>query len=137
MKNVQDIIRYKQNLTSACCIYFLIDKNEIVYVGKSTKGAFDRLGAHFKYSDKVFDSYFIEPCLEINLTALETEYILKFVPKYNKSLPSNKIYTTKNRIMSNFKIWSSKTFSQIIRDNKIQIYGGKYFKIADFRIEGV
>jgi hypothetical protein len=114
------------------CIYFLISKGEIVYVGKSGYGGFDRIGQHLKYSDKVFDSYFIESCKEEEILNAETEYIVKFNPKYNKSIPTNKKYATASAIISMFNFWTKEKLYRFIGENEIKLYGEKYFLVADF-----
>ena len=132
MKDSKFILDNKSGPVGGCCIYFLISNNKIVYVGKSVNSGFDRIGAHLKYSDKVFDSYFIEPCPGGNITEIETEYIIKFAPKYNKSISSNRKYATRAFIMGLFKFWSDDSFLKYIKENKIKTYGEKYFKIEDF-----
>lgn len=69
-----------------CGIYFLINKHKIVYVGK-TKVGFSRIAQHIK--DKEFDSFNYFECIEEELDSLETYYIIKFKPKYNKSANEN------------------------------------------------
>ncbi len=121
---------------SKCCIYFLILGRDIVYVGKSTNGGFDRIGAHLKYSDKEFDSYNTIPCPEDELALLETEYIIKFNPKYNKSLPSNSRYATASKIMSTFKLWTKQSFDNFTLKNAVPVYADKYYRISDFAVLG-
>lgn len=63
-------------------VYFLVKGNEIVYVGQSKHGS-SRMYSH---RDKDFDRvYYIEVNPGI-LNEVETHYILKFAPKYNKVL---------------------------------------------------
>ena len=68
-------------------IYFLIDNDEIVYVGKSEKSIFERIRSHKKDDNKEFDSFFYKEINEnVDLNRIETMYIAKFTPKYNKSI---------------------------------------------------
>lgn len=64
-------------------IYFLIDNEQIVYVGQSLQGIY-RVFEHMKFNKKKFDSYFILNCEEKDLHDLENLYIEEFKPKYNK-----------------------------------------------------
>lgn len=69
-----------------CGIYFLINNHKIVYVGKTTFG-FSRIVQHIK--NKEFDSFNYFECFEEELDCLETYYITKFKPKYNKATNEN------------------------------------------------
>lgn len=69
-------------------IYFLFRGNDIVYVGKSL-WAKERVFVHQRDKDKYFDSFTILPFLIEQLEDKELEYIFKFQPIYNKSLPPN------------------------------------------------
>lgn len=67
-----------------CFIYFLLDENgEVVYVGQTTRGM-SRIEAHYK--DKQFEKIYIIPTDETDLDYAETVYILKYTPKYNKTI---------------------------------------------------
>ena len=87
--NKREIISSKNSLEEeikAKGIYFLIKDNEIVYVGKSTN-VFSRVTAHTYGKD--FDSFNYElyPDYSKNeLLEIESEYIAKFTPKYNKTI---------------------------------------------------
>lgn len=67
-------------------IYFLIKGSTIVYVGQTTQGL-SRTFAHIKTKD--FNKYYFFPCEKNLLSSLESAYILKFKPKYNKILVYN------------------------------------------------
>ena len=64
-------------------VYFLIADREIVYVGQS-QNILDRLGKHHAEGRINFDEYFILPCEKEDLINLETIYIRKFNPKFNR-----------------------------------------------------
>lgn len=64
------------------CVYFLIDKKEVVYIGQSRSLA-SRVESHRQ--NKVFDRILYLPCPEDNLNDVESSLIRKFRPKYNLS----------------------------------------------------
>jgi len=64
------------------CIYYLYDKDTIVYIGKTKRPA-DRLMQHAK-SDKIFNSISIQYCHKDEITKTEIRLINKYRPKYNK-----------------------------------------------------
>lgn len=64
-------------------IYFLLNKNEIVYVGQTTQGL-TRTFCHAK--NKIFDKYYFIPCPADKLDYIESAYIIKFNPIYNKTI---------------------------------------------------
>lgn len=71
-------------------IYFLFSGDEIVYVGQSISGV-KRLYEHY---GKDWDSYTFIRVEQSELNELEAAYIVKFRPKYNKTLPSNAEWKT-------------------------------------------
>lgn len=63
------------------CVYALWDKDEIVYVGKSTQLG-QRLTAHTK--NKLFDSYSFIDCKSFDeMDSIESTLIIQLQPKYN------------------------------------------------------
>jgi len=75
------------------CIYFLIDRGEIVYIRQTTQ-INARISEHINYKNrkdeqKIFDSFYSFDCEIKNLDKYESEYIMKFQPKYNQQLPSS------------------------------------------------
>jgi len=90
MKTSQKILLDKREIEKNCyIIYALINKDEIVYIGQ-TKCIPSRLGQHLN-SNKKFDSWAIVENLGANTTAkevclIESNYIKKLKPKYNKIL---------------------------------------------------
>lgn len=64
-------------------IYFLIFEGEIVYIGQSIC-PLRRLGDHSTDKGKFFDAYVFVPCDWRDLSRLESVYIYKYQPKYNK-----------------------------------------------------
>jgi hypothetical protein len=67
-----------------CCVYFLMNFREITYVGQ-TVDLFGRLSAHSNKSAE-FTHYAYIQCEPRQLDNLETFYILKFKPRYNKKI---------------------------------------------------
>lgn len=65
-------------------IYFLIHRNEIVYVGQSKTDVLDRIAKH-KRDGKVFDRYTYMRCKPEKVDELEALYIDAFLPKSNSS----------------------------------------------------
>lgn len=63
-----------------CFVYFLIDNNDVVYVGQTTQG----IVRPFSQKDKQFDSVRIMLCKKEELDILEDKFIKKYTPKYNK-----------------------------------------------------
>lgn len=64
-------------------IYFLLNKNDVVYVGQTKKGIVRPLSHRY---DKIFDTIKFIYCEENELDYLEDKYILKYKPKYNKTV---------------------------------------------------
>lgn len=119
-------------------VYFLIYKNDVVYVGQSTRG----LVRPFSHVDKIFDSVEV---LFINgdkklLNQREAFYIKKYNPKYNRTFNSefysqeaanelaeidrienfNKMYKTRKEINlilknANFKPLSIRKFKKLLK----------------------
>lgn len=65
------------------CIYFLYQDKEVVYVGQTMMGL-KRVLNHFP--EKKFDSVGLMRCEVEKLNEVETYYIAKFKPIYNKAL---------------------------------------------------
>ena len=63
-------------------VYFLLQGEEVVYVGQTTQG-YSRILQH---KDKIFDKVRYIECTKDDLDTLESEYILKYSPLYNKTV---------------------------------------------------
>ncbi len=83
-KIVTDAIPRAKRLSG---VYFLIDKNRIVYVGQSANFE-ERLHDH-RVRAKVWDRYYFIECPAEDLAAVERMYIDHFCPKYNVDRPFN------------------------------------------------
>lgn len=89
LKSKEQILLTKKEAIRGCYVYFLLDNNEIVYVG-STKNGEQRIFQHC--NSKHFDSYSLIEVNENILLDTENKYILEFKPKYNKAINISKDY---------------------------------------------
>lgn len=65
-----------------CGVYFLLDNNKIVYIGKSTN-IISRVSEHAK-KGRSFSHYYAIPCSPDSVNDLEKEMIRRFMPEQNK-----------------------------------------------------
>lgn len=91
--SAQEIVKISQSYLPVCGIYFLIQGEEIVYVGQSID-IFVRVAEHAN-GPKEFDRY---ACIEVDpdrLGLVEADYIVALDPKYNSgNLPSYERWVT-------------------------------------------
>jgi hypothetical protein len=78
------VVGRSKPIETFCGVYFLIQDDEIVYVGQS-KDVYRRIGVHF--ADKVFNRTYVLKANESDLLWLEGMYIQKLKPKYNFAVP--------------------------------------------------
>lgn len=78
---------YKWKKKKDPIIYFLFDRDELVYVGR-TKNPSNRFDGH-KYSRKVFTDVYCLPVEEVYYESTEIHYIKLYQPKYNNSGKKN------------------------------------------------
>lgn len=71
-----------------CGIYFLLQRERIVYVGQS-RNVPARIHEHHTASAMAFDRYWLQQCPARLLSRLEAHYISVFQPRYNISIPFN------------------------------------------------
>ena len=109
-------------------IYFLIDGDQIVYVGQSTNVSL-RIYHHLK-SDKVFDYYSVIPCEQNILNEVEAFYIVRFKPKYNHNLPKNVLFVTKDKIKKDYKIDGHRLNKLLSSHNITPVYL-HYYEMTD------
>ncbi len=64
-------------------IYFLVDDDEVVYVGQTTQSLFKRIDQH--RTTKYFDRIYSITVLRSELNTVETHWIRTIKPKYNKT----------------------------------------------------
>lgn len=67
-------------------IYFLFKDNELVYIGQS-EDIYKRVPSHLFSKD--FNNWNYIEYVNDDLNTLEAEFILKYRPKHNKSIPMN------------------------------------------------
>lgn len=126
-----------------CFVYFLIYKQEVVYVGQTRNG----LQRPFSHRNKIFDEVKLLYCDEKELDVTENIYIRKYKPIYNKELNYKVCYTmrkTRNSLEKELNITIYITdIKKIIKilnikteiDYTIQkaiITGEEYIKIRNF-----
>lgn len=92
------------------CVYLLIDKGKVVYVGKS-KDLCSRLSTHAK--TKNFDEVKVIKLEDLKSQSLcENSLILKYKPKYNKllDLKDTNLVLDFDKDSVDFKVWLSNQF---------------------------
>ena len=119
------------DLSHSCLIYFLIKDDEVVYVGKTQRGLLRPLS----HTDKDFNRLEVLECIEEVIDMLENEFIVKYLPKYNKSLNTSYAYSLsrcRNEVRKNTNL-KSYTLHHLRKDLKrleIEI------KINEFNVNG-
>lgn len=109
-----------------CFIYFLLQGDEVVYVGQTTTG----LSRPFAHQDKEFDYIKALPFPHEKLDEAEDYYISKYKPIYNKMRNYNIIFTLKrvktiikNKYNPKFNLWALK---KILAELKIVPFRDEY-----------
>lgn len=99
LKELEQILKEKISVKNEVfpCIYFLIDEEEVVYVGQSIYGL-QRILIHHCQGEKKFAHYHVVTCKQEELNNLEARYIVAYNPKYNGSLPQNDFYKSMYQI---------------------------------------
>ena len=87
------LLEQAKSVESFCGLYFLIEKNEIVYIGQSSN-VIARIHAHSGNKRKPFDSFAWLPCNKNDLDEMETAYISFFEPIYNGRIPQTQELST-------------------------------------------
>jgi hypothetical protein len=93
---------------SNCLVYFLLQDDEVVYVGQTSVG----LSRPFSHNDKKFNLVKVLPCSIDKLNETEDFYIEKYKPKYNKCRNYSAVYSL-NKVKtlireyyySKFNVW--------------------------------
>ena len=112
-------------------IYFLISKNEIVYVGQSCE-ILSRVETHRKQNKKIFDSFSYFEYDFDNLDNIEAYFIFKLKPKYNVTIPENDTYKTLHQIKNILNI-SKPTLTRFMKSNKIKHEDQIFYDIKLFQ----
>ena len=106
----------KSNLKLVRGIYFLFDGSTLVYIGQS-ENIFKRVPIHLE--TKQFDSWNYIEFVEEDLNILEAEFILKYQPKYNKSIPKNNRWVSQSLIKKIHNIGKVET-NNMIKNNEVE-----------------
>lgn len=101
-------------------IYFLIDNNKVVYVGKTS----NNIIRPFSHKDKCYDRLEIKLCNEDELDILEDKYIKKYNPCYNRQLNYAVNYSYQKIKRELYKVFNKKIslwkIKRIIKELKIE-----------------
>ena len=113
-------------------IYFLLENEQVVYVGKS-KDCRARIQQHM--NDKSFDAYTISECdLGIDLDELEAVHIAHYLPRDNRQIPEAlgfiSIYQVQQRGISKHQLnrWAAWGLAA-----PVFMGGGIFYREADIR----
>jgi hypothetical protein len=109
------------------CIYFLVKKGQVVYVGQ-TWNIYARIGSHMK--SKIFDSVSMLNVHPDEMNNLEAAYILKFNPVYNKILPRSDFIPEKRAR----GIYGTRAITSLLASRQItrySIHAGNFFSILE------
>ena len=93
--NEKEVIARAKPVIHSHYLYFLIDNSEIVYVGQ-TKCVESRVQQHLNVG-RVFDSYSSFDIYDQIPNEIEADYIVKFNPRENRSLPKNDKYILESK----------------------------------------
>lgn len=115
-----------------CGIYFLFDGEDIVYVGQSTEVEL-RIQKHRKEGRKKFDSWNFIECPATWLDDMETDCIIHFDPKYNKSLPRNKRFISREGIKKRFGMNWNSAKKMLNKSNVSPCWRNRYWRIDEVR----
>lgn len=87
--DMQEVARDAQPASDLAgpCIYFLLQGEEVVYVGQSTS-VYARLQIHRANPGKEWDRFYILPTTMEEIDELELRYYQALRPKYNKAVPT-------------------------------------------------
>lgn len=116
-------------------IYFLLDKEEVVYVGQSKFG----VSRPFMHRDKDFTDVAVMECKENELDYYETKYIRQYNPKYNRKAGALELTFKKARnrirettVFSDFTVNDIKRIMKKIKIQAKELDGLKYIDEDDF-----
>lgn len=101
-ENAKSVPLNKLNTTKICGVYFLIESNQVVYVGKSSN-IMSRIRHHSCDEEKQFDSFAYVEFDSREIVSKEAEFIRLFKPTQNKNIKNytpdpNKICWTNQRL---------------------------------------
>lgn len=108
-------------------VFFLINQKEIVFIGLSLD-VMVRIANLRKENKMIFDHYAILECPSEYAPAVQCELIVKYEPKYNKTLPHNQGYITRGKIKEVFNINGHRVRHLIKKYQPKQVLGVFYNK---------
>lgn len=124
MIELEDLKELRKPYRKIVGVYFLFDKDQIVYIGQSVD-ILTRIGYHVK--DKIFDSYCWVECKPEELDNLESDYIVKYAPKYNVGVSTCakwvSLYAIKKLTRADMR-----TIKKIIKANQMEAINGYYLR---------
>lgn len=117
----EEILKNKKPIPKSALsgVYFLINNNEIVYIG-SSYSILNRVTTHLKENKIIFDNYFYIVCKDYLIQ--ESKYILIFKPKFNKAI--NSCFSIK------YGLWAPKHLKILLR-NISSSTEGPYFYLYE------
>lgn len=126
--NAKDIAKKSVPFKESRHLYFLLDQDEVVYVGQCSKST-PNLFAH---KDKDFTHYYMLPVGDDeDIALLQAEYIVQFLPIYNNgNLPPNPVYMNKDRMKKAFDV-TGHELNRYIRKNKAKTVYQDYFVVKE------
>lgn len=125
----EEIISQAMQYKNYTGVYFLIRSNRIVYIGSSfkiNKRLMTQYGGNIKFDSCSFIEVKTDKVLR--LRAMEAEYILKYKPLYNITIPSNEKYININNGLP----------PEIVKINnkfKVDLLRQKGFELIEFESE--
>jgi excinuclease UvrABC nuclease subunit len=129
----------KHRISKVVGIYFLLQDDEVVYVGQS-QNVGQRVYDHVAKGKKRFNYCAVYKCSHLShkeINRLESDLIVELEPKYNISVPTNDKYKTieqlkvilRERGVTNPDGWTLKRW---IRQENIVPVGMEHYNISDF-----
>lgn len=117
-------------------IFCLLDNGEVVYVGQSKNG----LRSAYQDTTRIFDSISFFACKEDELDKIQADMILKYQPKYNRTLPGKSYFSFRKtrelvRQETRFKTFSLFDLKKMIKEIGLTVYafdGVSYIKAESF-----
>ena len=118
LKTIEELLADREPIEkrSEPTLYFLFREHELVYVGYSIY-LDRRIRVHAADNNKDFDSFTAIRYEGEDHADIESAYIIKYRPEYNKTLPSGR-YRTKGGMRKAFDI-DSLTLNLILREYNI------------------
>lgn len=110
------LICAKEPVVSKTGIYFLIDSDQVVYVGQSVNCQ-ARVFVHDSQRQKAFSHYSIIECPAADLNKMEAYYIWLLQPKYNRSMPDQDAFATFRTYVSRRKIYFHSSLHKKIKEH--------------------